>query len=151
MEQGMLMNSAAASPAASPLSRAALWFQKEEISWFAVMGLVFLAVNSTSTILRSLHDPTTVAFVVFSNADVVLLYWCMSQFDTAGAKRKESLKAAVWILATLLTGVFCQRIAGMMPPTVDAIVWGMAAVSISGSFYALFVYRDAGPIIGGKL
>ena len=135
-----------------PRGRPALWrLAKYDPSWISGIGLVFLFVNSIATIIKNIHEPSTVAFVAFANLDVVLLYVCLSRFDAANPKGKESLKAAVWLLATILTVLFCHRVAGIMPPAVAGIVWGLGAVSISASFYALFVYKDNEAPAAGKV
>jgi hypothetical protein len=44
----------------------------------------------------------------------------------------------VWALTTLLTGMFASRVAVLMPPPVDALVWGMAVATAVGGLWALF-------------
>jgi hypothetical protein len=41
-------------------------------------------------------------------------------------------------LTTLLTGMFACRVALLMSPPVDALVWGMATATATGGLWALF-------------
>lgn len=137
-------------PSVNLRARVARWVIKHDVFCTTVIIFLFLLINSIVTISRSIHEPSTVAFVVFCNLDILVLHLCMSQFENASAKWKGVLKASIWILATLLTLAVCHRVTGIMPPVIAGIIWGLAAVNISGSFYALFVYDDVGSNAEGK-
>ncbi|PKA57305.1 hypothetical protein AXF42_Ash002609 [Apostasia shenzhenica] len=126
--------------------RATELLAKLDGSWASLIGLGFLTVNSVAAIAKSLDQPSNIIFVAVSYLDVILLFLCLNKFESASPKGKDVLRAAVWFLASLLTVLFCHRVAGIMPLLVAAGVWVMAAVSVSGSFYALFLYRGAAAV-----
>jgi hypothetical protein len=107
------------------------------------LGFGVLACNSVLAVCKSWGDVGSVAFVLVADAALVLLFVCLREFErrrlavgaTAGSGR---VKAAVWALTTLLTGMFACRVAPLMPPPVDALVWGMATATAAGGLWALF-------------
>ncbi|KAF8648354.1 hypothetical protein HU200_064940 [Digitaria exilis] len=113
-------------------------------SWLTALGFVFLTFNSGMAIYRSGGDPGSVAFVVASYVDLVLLFACLRLFERSprDSPRREWLKACVWGLTTLLTVMFSHKVAAIMPPVVALVVWAMAFATIAGGFYAFFIYRD---------
>ncbi|KAL6839394.1 hypothetical protein ACP4OV_030664 [Aristida adscensionis] len=113
-------------------------------SWLTLLGFAFLTFNSAMAIYRSNGDAAAVAFVGFSYVDLVLLFWCLRMFERAapGSGARANLKVAVWILTTLLTVVFSYKVAVIMPLPVQILVWGMAAATVMGGFYAFFVHRE---------
>ncbi|XP_062178863.1 uncharacterized protein LOC133883530 isoform X2 [Phragmites australis] len=113
-------------------------------SWLIGLGFAFLTFNSGMAIYRSDRDPGSVAFVVVSYLDLVLLFLCLRLFEMAppDSPRREWLKVCVWGLTTLLTVMFSHKVAAIMPPLVAVVVWAMAFATIGGGFYAFFVHRD---------
>ena len=113
-------------------------------SWLTLLGFSFLTFNSGMAIYRSDGDVYAVAFVVFSYLDLVLLFYCLRQFEKAdpNSPAREKLKMAVWILTTLLTVVFSHKVAAIMPLPVQVLVWAMAGATVLGGFYAFFLHRE---------
>lgn len=113
-------------------------------SWLTALGFLFLTFNSGMAIYRSNGDPAAVAFVAFSYVDLVLLFCCLRWFEKAapGSPARGNLKVAVWVLTTLLTVVFSYKVATIMPMPVQILVWGMAAATVLGGFYAFFLHRE---------
>ena len=113
-------------------------------SWLTALGFTFLTFNSGMAIYRSEGDPGSVAFVVVSYLDLVLLFLCLRLFEKAprDSPRREWLKVFVWGLTTLLTVMFSHKVAAIMPPLVAVVVWAMAFATIGGGFYAFFVHQD---------
>uniref|UniRef100_A0A0E0PZI5 Uncharacterized protein n=1 Tax=Oryza rufipogon TaxID=4529 RepID=A0A0E0PZI5_ORYRU len=114
-------------------------------SWLTALGFVFLTFNSGMAIYRSDGDLAAVSFVSFSYIDLVLLFVCLRMFEKAEPNSRErgNLKAAVWILTTLLTVVFSYKVAAIMPLPVQILVWAMAGATVLGGFYAFFVHRES--------
>ncbi|XP_020098013.1 uncharacterized protein LOC109716830 [Ananas comosus] len=115
--------------------------------WFTLLGFIFLTYNSITAVYHSNGDRGMAVFVVVSYLDLLLLFWCLRQFERAApnSPQRERLKSAVWLLATLLTAMFSNRVAGLMPWPVAVLVWLMAAATILGGFYGFFLYRDDDP------
>ncbi|XP_006656192.1 uncharacterized protein LOC102705538 [Oryza brachyantha] len=113
-------------------------------SWLTALGFGFLTFNSGMAIYRSDGDKGSVAFVVASYLDLVLLFACLRLFERAprNSPRREWLKLFVWALTTLLTVMFSYKVAAIMPPLVAVLVWAMAFATIGGGFYAFFVHQD---------
>jgi hypothetical protein len=113
-------------------------------SWLTALGFLFLTFNSGMAIYRSNGDAAAVAFVAFSYIDLVLLFCCLRWFESAapGSPARGQLKVAVWVLTTLLTIAFSYKVAAIMPVPVQILVWGMAAATVLGGFYAFFLHRE---------
>jgi hypothetical protein len=113
-------------------------------SRLTVLGFAFLTFNSGMAIYRSESDLGTATSVAASYVDLALLFVCLRLLKRApqDSPRRQWLKACVWVLATLLTFVFSQKVAAVMPPVVAVVVWAMAFATICGGFYALFLHQD---------
>ncbi|KAG2657085.1 uncharacterized protein LOC120692068 [Panicum virgatum] len=111
-----------------------------------MLGFAFLTFNSAMAVYRSQGDPQSVALVTFSYVDLVLLFFCLRSYEREpagyGSRRKWRVKAAVWVLTTLLTLAFSYKVAEVMPPVVAVLVWAMAAATVVGGFYAFFVHES---------
>ncbi|CAL5050988.1 unnamed protein product [Urochloa decumbens] len=105
------------------------------------LGFGALAFNSSLSVYNSWGDASSVAFVLAADAALVLLFPCLREFEQArgGAGRGRKIKAAVWLLTTLLTAMFASRVAPLMPPAVAALVWAMAVATAGGGFWAFFL------------
>ncbi|CAN6208730.1 unnamed protein product [Urochloa humidicola] len=103
------------------------------------LGFAALAFNSALAIRNSWGDAASVAFVLAADAALLLLFVCLCEFERARGGAARNIKAAVWALTTLLTGMFASRVAPLMPPAVAAIVWFMAAATAAGGFLAFFL------------
>lgn len=64
---------------------------------------------------------------------------CCSSCSSAAAR--GGAKAGVWVVTALLAAVFSWRVSALMPWPVDAIIWVMAASTVLGGFYALFLHH----------
>jgi len=113
-------------------------------SWLSILGLLFLAFNSGMAIHRSRDDPWSVAFVVSTFLDLLLLFFCLQMFEKTprNSPRRTHLKIAVWCLSTFLTVMFSYRVAALMPIAVAIIVWVMSLSTIGAGFYLFFIYRE---------
>ena len=104
------------------------------------LGFGALAFNSALAVYNSWGDAGSVAFVLATDAALALLFLCLREFERGPAGgRRNSIKAAVWALTTLLTAMFASRVAPLMPPPVSALVWAMAVATAAGGFWAIFL------------
>ncbi|GJM98110.1 hypothetical protein PR202_ga15087 [Eleusine coracana subsp. coracana] len=89
-----------------------------------------------------------VLFVVVSYLDLVALFGCLRYYERLDRQspRRETVKAAVWALTTLLTVIFSYKVAEIMPLAVKVVVWAMAAATTCGGFYAFFLYEEKQPL-----
>ncbi|WOL00332.1 hypothetical protein Cni_G09045 [Canna indica] len=112
-------------------------------SWLQVLAFLFLTFNSTLALYRSMDDPWNAAFVVLSYAVLLALFYCLRLFETAPSEASRGpLKMWVWVLSAILIVMFTHRVAAIMPLPVAMLVWGLAAATTCGGFYALFVYEN---------
>ena len=117
------------------------------------MGFLF-TFNSGMTIYHPQGDVQSVAVAVFSYLDLILLIVCLGSYEREAARSstRQRLKAAVWILTTLLVAAFCYRVTAMvwMPLPMAALVWAMAFVTITGSIYhALLAHPESSSTTSG--
>ncbi|CAL5045927.1 unnamed protein product [Urochloa decumbens] len=112
----------------------------------SMAGFLFLTVNSTVAIYRSQGDVAAVSVVVASYACLLKLFYCLQRFEAAppGSPARDRARIGVWITTTLLTAMFSWRVAALMPGLVAAAVWLMAASTVIGGFYALFLLPTQG-------
>uniref|UniRef100_A0A0E0PIB5 Uncharacterized protein n=1 Tax=Oryza rufipogon TaxID=4529 RepID=A0A0E0PIB5_ORYRU len=122
----------------------------------AIAMLVATAVTAQAA-YRARHAPWDLAFVLFSYADLGLLFLCLSMYERlpqpaaaadddgeAVRRPRRWLKMAVWALSTALSAAFAWRVAAVMPaPALKAAVWGMTSTVAVAGFYLLFAYRPA--------
>ncbi|WVZ82574.1 hypothetical protein U9M48_029828 [Paspalum notatum var. saurae] len=103
--------------------------------WYALtswLGFGALACNSGLSIYSSWGDASSVALVLAADAALLLLFLCLREFERNGRGRRGGgtrSRATVWALTTLLTAMFASRVAPLMPPAVDAVVWAMAVAT----------------------
>uniref|UniRef100_A0A0E0JXB7 Uncharacterized protein n=1 Tax=Oryza punctata TaxID=4537 RepID=A0A0E0JXB7_ORYPU len=104
--------------------------EPEGTSLLTIIGFAFLTFNSAMAIYRSNRDVGAIAFVAFSYFDLLLLFYCLRLFERTehGSPRRGQIKAAVWLLTTMLTAVFSYKVAAIMPLPVQVLVWAMAAI-----------------------
>nr|ACG43790.1 hypothetical protein [Zea mays] len=119
------------------------------IPWLTFLGFVFLTFNSGMAIYRSDRDPGSIAFVSGSYVDLLLLFLCLRLFERTppDSPRRGWIKACVWGLTTLLTVMFSQKVAAIMPPLLALVVWAMAFATIGGGFYAFFIHKDKAALV----
>ncbi|URD85079.1 hypothetical protein MUK42_28104 [Musa troglodytarum] len=121
--------------------------QTRVFNWLPTIAFLFLTYNSAESAYRSRHDPPTLAFIVFAYVDLVMLLFCLKQFEklspeSAPAKR-ERLKAAVWVLTVALNLAFAWRVAEIMPWLLSVLVWLMSVSVAIGGFYGLFIHQGS--------
>uniref|UniRef100_A0A0D9WLT5 Uncharacterized protein n=1 Tax=Leersia perrieri TaxID=77586 RepID=A0A0D9WLT5_9ORYZ len=106
------------------------------------LGFILLTANSVVAIHRSHGEITKTSFVVTSYLSLVLLFVILRLFEAAPANSpaRGRAKAGVWAVTTLLTTVFSLRVSAIMPWPVDAVVWLMAAATVLGGFYGMFLH-----------
>ena len=92
--------------------------------------------------IASASNYSVLAFVVSAYFTVLLLFWFLQLHMRASpnSDRRKQLKAAIWSLATFLTGMFAYKVAALMPWPVALVVWAMAAAMIIGGFYDFVIY-----------
>ncbi|KAG6535841.1 uncharacterized protein LOC122020670 [Zingiber officinale] len=120
-------------------------------SWLSLAAFAFLTFNTAIAVRRSIDDPGALAFTVASYVDLLCLFWCLRRFEWANERDKGWLKMAIWLLASLLTGMFSYKVAAVMPWPVAAILWGMNCATTMGGFYAFFLHRENSPVKEGKI
>ncbi|GJN00923.1 hypothetical protein PR202_ga18150 [Eleusine coracana subsp. coracana] len=105
------------------------------------LGFLLLTANSIVAVRKSRGDTAATVFILASYACLVLLYYCLRRFETAasGSVARGHARIDVWILTTLLTTMFSWRVAALLPWLVAAGVWFMAASTVLGGYYALFL------------
>ncbi|GJN00928.1 hypothetical protein PR202_ga18155 [Eleusine coracana subsp. coracana] len=103
------------------------------------LGLGVLVFNSALAVYNSWGDAGSVLFVLAADAALLLLFLCLREFERVGRERGRNIKVAVWMLTTLLTGMFASKVAPLMPPVVAALVWVMAVATAAGGFWAFFL------------
>ncbi|TVU01005.1 hypothetical protein EJB05_53550, partial [Eragrostis curvula] len=110
------------------------------------LGFLLLTGNSIIAIRKSRGDAAATIFVITSYACLVLLFYCLRLFEAAapGSASKDRARLGVWLTTTLLTAIFSWRVAALMPWAVAAGIWFMAASTVLGGFYALFLLPRAG-------
>lgn len=102
-----------------------------------VIGFAFLTFNSGMAIYRSAGDPASISFVSFGYVDLVLLFFCLRRYERGDPSNpaREKLKAAVWLLTTVLTLAFSYKVVTVFPPLMAASVLAMTAAGLLGIFY----------------
>jgi len=115
-----------------------------EFSWLTALGFAFLTFNSGMAVHRSNGDAGSILFVAVSYLDLVALFACLRLYERLDrhSPRRETVKAAVWVLTTILTVMFSYKVAEIMPLVVKLLVWAMAAATTCGGFYAFFVHDE---------
>ncbi|KAL6606621.1 hypothetical protein ACP70R_042274 [Stipagrostis hirtigluma subsp. patula] len=105
------------------------------------LGLLLLTGNSVAAIHRSHGDVAAAGFVLASYLSLLLLFYCLRWFEAAPPESpaRDRARLGVWLLTTLLTAMFSWRVAALVLLPVAAGVWLMAASSVLGGFYALFL------------
>ncbi|RCV22583.1 hypothetical protein SETIT_4G232100v2 [Setaria italica] len=115
-----------------------------DFSWLTALGFLFLTFNSGMAVYRSNGDTGSIIFVVVSYLDLVALFACLRYYERLDrhSPKRETVKAAVWGLTTLLTVMFSYKVAEIMPLAVKLVVWAMAAATSCGGFYAFFIHEE---------
>jgi len=115
-----------------------------DLSCLTILGFAFLTFNSGMAIYRSNGDAGSIVFVVFSYLNLVALFTCLRIYKDLDyhSPRRQTIKAAVWTLTSILTVMFSYKVAEIMPLAVKIVVWAMAATTTCGGFYAFFIHQD---------
>ncbi|KAF8769743.1 hypothetical protein HU200_006352 [Digitaria exilis] len=75
-----------------------------------IVGFAFLTLSSAMAVSSWRRGLGAVFFVAFSYLDLVVLFYCLRVYRRAppGSLRRENLRVAMWLLATMLTISFLQ-------------------------------------------
>ncbi|XP_062184869.1 uncharacterized protein LOC133888585 [Phragmites australis] len=111
-----------------------------------VAAFALLMVNSCVATHRALGRGDDSAALFVAAATVLLaalLATVRAHDDEAVRRRRGPLKALAWALSAALTGMFAHRVGALAPaPPVAALVWSMAAATVAGGFYCVFVHGE---------
>ncbi|GJN18542.1 hypothetical protein PR202_gb05714 [Eleusine coracana subsp. coracana] len=117
------------------------------------LALALLAVNScvATRRARSRGDVSSAIFVAASTLLLLALLAAVRAHEHAGSRRRRGqLKAVAWALSSALTVMFAHRVAALAPtPAFAAMVWSLAAATVAGGFYFLFVH-DRVVLVAGR-
>lgn len=74
-------------------------------SLLTIMSFVFLTFNAAMAVYSYNRAMGAITFLAFSYLDLILLVYCLALYEETapGSPRREHLKMAVWLLATMLT------------------------------------------------
>ncbi|TVU01006.1 hypothetical protein EJB05_53551, partial [Eragrostis curvula] len=109
--------------------------------WTTVAVLVFLAAN-LALCVRRVGDRGALAFIAFAHLNLLLLFWSMRRFELSppGSVARGRAKLAVWLLTASLTAAFTWKMCALLPPPLAVAACIMAASTVGGGFYVLFVH-----------
>ncbi|CAL5045891.1 unnamed protein product [Urochloa decumbens] len=126
-----------AAPAADPR-------RNRRLPWAAVAILLGLAGNLALCVRRVGDDRGAVAFVGFTHLNLLLLFAAIRRFEVSpdGSVARGRARLAVWLLTTTLTASFTWRIGAMLPLSFAIAAWIMAAATVLGGFYVLFLHDE---------
>ena len=114
--------------------------------WVTLAILAGLAVNLALCVRRvGGEDRGALAFVGFSHLNLLLLFGAIRRFEASpadGSPARGRARLAVWLLTATLTAAFTWRIGEMMPLGFAIAAWVMAAATVLGGFYMLFLHGD---------
>ncbi|CAL5051009.1 unnamed protein product [Urochloa decumbens] len=106
--------------------------------------LLGLAGNLVLCVRRVGDDRGAVAFVGFTHLNLLLLFGAIRLFEVSPQESPARGRArlAVWLLTTTLTAAFTWKIGAMLPLSFAIAAWIMAAVTVLGGFYILFLHDE---------
>lgn len=113
--------------------------------WVTVAILLGLAANLALCVRRvGGDDRRAIAFVAFSHLNLLLLFGAIRHFEVspAGSPARGRARLTVWLLTTTLTAAFTSKIGAIVPLGFAIAAWIMAAVTVLGGFYMLFLYGE---------
>ena len=114
--------------------------------WATLAILAGLAVNLALCVRRvGGEDRGALAFVGFSHLNLLLLFGAIRRFEASpadGSPARGRARLAVWLLTATLTAAFTWRIGEMVPLRFAAAAWVVAAATVLGGFYMLFLHGD---------
>ncbi|KAJ3701886.1 hypothetical protein LUZ61_005591 [Rhynchospora tenuis] len=113
-------------------------------TWLPHVSLVFLSFNSSIAIYQSGGDFWSIVSVLVSVVTLVFLAFTFGIFalPACDSSLRGKLKAAVWILTTLLTIMFLYP-NGVVPPAIAITAWSMAVATILGGYYEFYIYKES--------
>ncbi|XP_066374176.1 uncharacterized protein [Miscanthus floridulus] len=132
-------------PNHKPAAPAAAATTTRRVHWATVATLVFLALNLALCVRRVQDDGRgAVAFVGVSHLNLALLVCALRRFEAApqGSPARGRARLAVWLLTTTLTAAFTWKIGAVMPLGLAVAAWVVAAATVGGGFYVLFLHDD---------
>jgi hypothetical protein len=115
--------------------------------WSTLAILAGLAVNLALCVRRvgGGEDRGALVFVGFSHLNLLLLFGAIRRFEASpadGSPARGRARLAVWLLTATLTAAFTWRIGEMVPLRFAAAAWVVAAATVLGGFYMLFLHGD---------
>ena len=120
--------------------------RNRRLPWVTLAILAGLAVNLALCVRRvGGEDRGALAFVGFSYLNLLLLFGAIRRFEASpadGSPARGRARLAVWLLTATLTAAFTWRIGEMVPLRFAAAAWIMAAATVLGGFYMLFLHGD---------
>ena len=127
----------APAPAPATIARA----RARRVPWAAAAVLVSLALNFALCVRRVGDDRGAVAFIGFSHLNLLLLFGALRFLEASphGSPARGRARLAVWLLTTTLTAAFTWKIGALLPLPFAAAAWIMAAATVLGGFYAMFI------------
>ncbi|TKW19648.1 hypothetical protein SEVIR_4G034301v4 [Setaria viridis] len=90
------------------------------------------------------QGPAAVAFVGASHLNLLLLFGAIRRFELSppGSPARGRARLAVWLLTATLTAAFTWKIGAMLPLGFAVAAWVMAAATVIGGFYMLFLHGE---------
>ncbi|CAN6172503.1 unnamed protein product [Urochloa humidicola] len=118
--------------------------RNRHLSWVTVAILLGLAGNLALCVHRNGEDRVAVAFVGFTHLNLLLLFAAIRSFEVSPQESPARGRArlAVWLLTTTLTAAFTWKIGVMLPLGFAIAAWIMAAATVLGGFYMLFLHDE---------
>lgn len=132
-------------PQRDPAAPAATPRRNRRLPWVTVAILLGLAVNLALCVRRvGGDDRRAVAFVGFSHLNLLLLFGAIRHFEVSpyGSPARGRARLAVWLLTTTLTAAFTWKIGAMVPLGFAVAAWIMAAATVLGGFYMMFLHGE---------
>ncbi|CAN6165127.1 unnamed protein product [Urochloa humidicola] len=118
--------------------------RNRRLPWVTVAIFLGLAGNLALCVRRIGDDRAAVAFVGFTHLNLLLLFGAIRLFEVSPQESPARGRArlAVWLLTTTLTAAFTWKIGAMLPLGFAIAAWIMAAATVLGGFYMLFLHDE---------
>ncbi|KAJ1254357.1 hypothetical protein BS78_K077600 [Paspalum vaginatum] len=144
MADPKLPHDANPSPKPAPSPPPAPRTARRRVPWAAAAILVSLALNFALCVRRAGDDRGAVAFAGLSHLNLLALFGALRGLEASprGSPARGRARTAVWLLTTTLTAAFTWKIGALLPLPFAAAAWAVAAVTVLGGFYAMFVVGD---------
>jgi hypothetical protein len=72
---------------------------------------------------------------------LALLFHLIHRFEAEPrcSPARERIKVLIWILTSILTGMFSYKVAALMPLVASVVVWGMGVGTVIAGFCMFFI------------